>query len=97
MALMASSIWVTTSGGNVTSYGGKSSTSLFFFSVPENASITPKWKSWRTRDKAQLLDAVCLFDPASLATIFLPKMTKDQLYLGSFKNIHLFKKKLVKN
>ena len=84
MALMASSIWVTTSGGNVTSYGGKSSTSLFFFSVPENASITPKWKSWRTRDKAQLLDAVCLFDPASLATIFLPENDKKPIIFRIF-------------
>jgi len=57
-SLMVSWTEAMRSGSIRTGYGLMDSDALGRFKLPENASMTRKWKSCLTRDKAQLFDAV---------------------------------------
>lgn len=53
------------SGEICTWYGFMFSSCFAFFKVPLKGSIMPKWNNCLTSDKAQLFDAVCLFEAVS--------------------------------
>lgn len=70
----------------------RNNTNLSFFKVPLKASITPRWYSWRTSDKAQDLLAVCLFDPVSRPVTLRPSwrtniVISQQKLLWEFRNV----------
>jgi len=58
--------------------------SFFFLRTPLNASITLKWNSWRTSDRAQDFDAIILLDPCSRADTSTQVNSADYVFVNEW-------------